>query len=288
MAKSTLLPPAELREGKSDQMVKPHSRKRSAKNAHNTKAPMDGEECDCGNKKKGRYDGGKCDCSGYSKKDMMAPPKRTDSLSAPKYLKAWDMGIQDRTTPYIRARLDETERLDLKCGKGAISEGEKCTKGPAMRVQQAKRMTAYSNYGKPLTNRQIRKIESNLITQARTTGKPVKPSREQTALLAQTRGTQTRKLAKQSLIGKESSDLKKALKTANPDDPLDKALTPLYRRELFNRRARVAGYALGGALAVSTAQNVAGALLMKRVARNYKRDSVYASGFNVDASRLTP
>ena len=29
-------------------------------------------------------------------------------------------------------------RLDLKCGKGAISEGEKCTKGPATRVQEAK------------------------------------------------------------------------------------------------------------------------------------------------------
>jgi len=28
-----------------------------------------------------------------------------------------------------------TVRLDLKCGKGAISEGEKCTKGPANRVQ---------------------------------------------------------------------------------------------------------------------------------------------------------
>ena len=37
-----------------------------------------------------------------------------------------------------RARLDASKRLDLKCGKGAISEGEKCTKGPATRVQPKK------------------------------------------------------------------------------------------------------------------------------------------------------
>jgi hypothetical protein len=27
-------------------------------------------------------------------------------------------------------------RTDIKCGKGAISEGEKCTKGPAQRINQ--------------------------------------------------------------------------------------------------------------------------------------------------------
>lgn len=36
-------------------------------------------------------------------------------------------------------------RLDLKCGNGAISEGEKCTKGPATRVQGKSKETKKSN-----------------------------------------------------------------------------------------------------------------------------------------------
>lgn len=36
-------------------------------------------------------------------------------------------------------------RLDLKCGKGAISEGEKCTKGPATKVNP-KKPNAISRY----------------------------------------------------------------------------------------------------------------------------------------------
>ena len=50
------------------------------------------------------------------------------------YLAACDLGIQGRSRSYIRARLDAAERLDLKCGKGAISKGEKCTKGAATTV----------------------------------------------------------------------------------------------------------------------------------------------------------
>jgi hypothetical protein len=117
-----------------DMGKKPHSRKRSAKNANNTKAPMDGGmygkkpmdgECGCKGKK-----GGKCDgsCGG-------AMRKRGDAALTPhEYLDACDLGIQDRSRSYIRARLDAAERLDLKCGKGAISKGEKCTKGAATTV----------------------------------------------------------------------------------------------------------------------------------------------------------
>jgi hypothetical protein len=37
-----------------------------------------------------------------------------------------------------------TLRLDLKCGRGSISEGEKCTKGPATRVASNSRTTTTS------------------------------------------------------------------------------------------------------------------------------------------------
>ena len=112
------------------------SRKRSAKGAKNTKAPMDGgmygkkpmdAECGCKGKK-----GAKCDgnCGG-------AMRKRGDAALTPhEYLGACDLGIQDRSRSYIRARLDAAERLDLKCGKGAISKGEKCTKGAATAVEK--------------------------------------------------------------------------------------------------------------------------------------------------------
>jgi hypothetical protein len=58
-----------------------------------------------------------------------------------------------------------TLRVDLKCGKGAISEGEKCSKGPAQRVNpiaaaaargRTARRTMQNRYGKPkpLTKKQ--------------------------------------------------------------------------------------------------------------------------------------
>jgi hypothetical protein len=122
-----------------DMGMKPgHSRKRRkpAADGYGMKKPMDGDmygkkpmdaECGCG-KKKGR----KCDGSCGSMR------KRSDSLTPQEYLTACEMGIQDRGATYIRARLDVAEaRNDLKCGKGAISEGEKCTKGPAQKVQSA-------------------------------------------------------------------------------------------------------------------------------------------------------
>jgi hypothetical protein len=118
-------PAEEVREGSEpdDAPKSKGSRKRSAKNAKNTKAPMDGD-CGCGGKKGASCDGG-CG-SGYAKK--------MDALSPQEYLAACDLGIQHRSRAYIRARLDAAERLDLKCGKGSISEGEKCSKGAAQKV----------------------------------------------------------------------------------------------------------------------------------------------------------
>lgn len=102
------------------------SRKRSAKNAKSTKAPMD-SDCGCGGKKGASCDG---NCGGYAKK-----MDRNDALTPQEYLAACDLGIQGRSRSYIRARLDAVERLDLKCGKGTISQGEKCGKGAASRAQ---------------------------------------------------------------------------------------------------------------------------------------------------------
>ena len=123
----------ELREGAEpdDMPMGKTNRKRSAKGTKNTKAPMDGgmygkkpmdgEDCGCG----GRKGKGKCDGNCGKKMD------RNDALTPQEYLAACDLGIQGRSRSYIRARLDATERLDVKCGNGAISQGEKCHVGTA-------------------------------------------------------------------------------------------------------------------------------------------------------------
>ena len=111
----------EEEEGEEMDATQSHSRKRSAKGVKNTKAPMDGmygkkpmdgEGCGCGNRK------GKCDGS---------CGKKMDSAPSP-FAKGFGFDM-------------ENLRIDLKCGNGAISEGEKCTKGPATKVtpQQAAR-----------------------------------------------------------------------------------------------------------------------------------------------------
>ena len=124
-------------------MAASHSRKRSAKGAKHTKPAADGygkkpmdAECGCKGKK-----GAKCDGNCGSMR------KRGDSLTPLEYLDACELGIQDRSPTYIRARIDTAERLDLKCGKGSISEGEKCTKGPATKAEppQYKRGTVTPN-----------------------------------------------------------------------------------------------------------------------------------------------
>lgn len=114
------------------------SRKRSAKDAKNTKAPMDAE---CGatpGKKCSACKSGK-PCSGRAMKDAGCGGKKMDSALTPyEYLSACDLGIQDKPRSYIRARLDSVERLDLKCGNGSISKGEKCSKGTAQEAKKSK------------------------------------------------------------------------------------------------------------------------------------------------------
>lgn len=122
----------EVREGSESEeaSARPRtSRRRSARGAKQTKAPMDGESCGCGG---GRAKKCTCDsgCSSYGKK-----MDRNDALTPQEYLAACDLGIQGRSRSYIRARLDAAERLDLKCGRGSISQGEQCRKGPTSRAK---------------------------------------------------------------------------------------------------------------------------------------------------------
>jgi len=138
--------------GKSDYRGRPKpSRARSAPGSKNTKAPMDGD-CGCGGQKKGG-----CSCSGKSMKDSSCggrpmkdgdtsrgpgelygrmSARRGDSLPVHDYLRACELGIQNQPTAYILARLDASERLDLKCGNGAIRQGQKCSKGTASAAQK--------------------------------------------------------------------------------------------------------------------------------------------------------
>ena len=131
----------EVEEEMDGDSAKSTNRKRSAKGAKNTKAPMDGGmygkkpmDGECGCSAKGRKGKSTCDGScGGMKKD------RADSALTPQeYLAACELGIQGRSRSYIRSRLDtamnltpSTLRADLKCGKGSISKGEKCSKGAA-------------------------------------------------------------------------------------------------------------------------------------------------------------
>lgn len=116
-------PEEETREGSETEAAprgRRTNRRRSAKNANNTKAPMDGAGCGCGGgkAKKCTCDGG---CGGYAKK-----MDRNDALTPQEYLAACDLGIQGRSRQYIRARLDAAGRLDKKCGASGIADNKKC------------------------------------------------------------------------------------------------------------------------------------------------------------------
>lgn len=116
----------EIREGSESEeaSARPRtSRRRSARGAKRTKAPMDGEGCGCGG---GRAKKCTCDsgCSSYGKK-----MDRNDALTPQEYLAACDLGIQGRSRSYIRARLDAADRLDKKCGASGIAENKKCNVG---------------------------------------------------------------------------------------------------------------------------------------------------------------
>ena len=148
----------EIREGSESEeaSARPRtSRRRSARGAKQTKAPMDGEGCGCGG---GRAKKCTCDsgCSSYGKK-----MDRNDALTPQEYLAACDLGIQGRSRSYIRARLDAAERLDLKCGNGAISQGEKCTKGTAQSAP---------NQAQGTKRNSRRRVAGNVLTAVGTIG----------------------------------------------------------------------------------------------------------------------
>ena len=83
---------------------------------------------------------GECSCGAKSKKDYdMGPGMKMDALTPQEYLDACDMGIQGESRAYIRARLDAEQRLDLKCGAGSISQGEKCHVGSAQKTKGGSR-----------------------------------------------------------------------------------------------------------------------------------------------------
>lgn len=128
----------ELREGAEpdDMPMGKTNRKRSAKNAKNTKAPMDGgmygkkpmdgEGCNCGKRK------AKCDGSCGKKMD------RNDALTPQEYLDACELGIQGRSRTYIRARLDTSSRVDKKCGASGIPDNKECRVGKEQPAQSQK------------------------------------------------------------------------------------------------------------------------------------------------------
>ena len=247
------------------------NRKRSAKNAKATKAPMDGgmygkkpmdgEGCNCGKRK------AKCDGSCGKKMD------RNDALTPQEYLAACDIGIQGRSRSYIRARLDAAARLDLKCGNSSISEGEKCTKG------QAQKVVGYANpSGRPLSGKQIRQIERSITAEEAATGKKVNISPEQAALLIQTRGTQSRRFVASQLRGASNKDLRSAIQaSASSTDPMRQAVRKVAKREVFNRRVTRGATLLGAGLALGA---VAASSAPPR------RDSVYAAGFSPELDQL--
>jgi hypothetical protein len=244
----------EEEEGEEEEMdMASTSRKRSAKGAKNTKAPMDGgmygkkpmdAECGCKGKK-----GAKCDgnCGGSMR-------KRGDAALTPhEYLNACDLGIQDRSRSYIRARLDAAERLDLKCGKGSISEGEKCTKGAAQKADPSAKSGAMQGGSKVRGLKTAAKIAgaAALIGGA--------------AYLQQTALRNT--LERRSLANPASAG-----GVAFKAQMLKEGRTPQQIRNLREKAAMNAA-----------ARRVAP--LVKR-AKAAKRDSPYASGFPLDSAAL--
>ena len=85
---------------------------------------LDDENNDACTKKDGKK-GKDCGCE-----------HKNDSLTPQEYVAACDLGIQDRSRTYIRARLDAEQRVDVtgsgtgkKCGASHIPKASTCTKG---------------------------------------------------------------------------------------------------------------------------------------------------------------
>ena len=99
-------------------------KKGQARDGAKMKKPMDGEPCNCGKGKK------ICDGSCKDNQDSeCSMKKRGDALAAPEYLSACELGIENRSRTYIRARLDATG-TGKKCGGGWTSQKNQCRQGP--------------------------------------------------------------------------------------------------------------------------------------------------------------
>jgi hypothetical protein len=265
----------ELREGTEpdDMPAGKTNRKRSAKGAKNTKAPMDGEGCSCGARKgKASCDG---NCGSYSKK-----MDRNDALTPKEYLAACDLGIQGRSRSYIRARLDTAERLDLKCGNGSISEGEKCHVGAAQKVQP----TQYKQ-GNVEPNK---KAAQRLRTAGRVAGA--------VGALAPLAG-----LASGSATGmvagfgaaRTAFTTAGALNTyAKAQETGSKAGRDRLKKEAKGQLTKAGGQLISGAVGgLALASTVRRSQRRQKLEKLYrgpsaKRDSVYASGFSPDLDQL--
>ena len=171
------------------------------------------------------------------------------------------------------AIFDGLIREDIKCGAGAISQGEKCTKGKTQAAVAAQGQLGYKQShkglkeeafgrvnGKVLSNGQVRQVERGIANMERKTGKAQKLTRTQTAALVATRGTQSRAAAMHMIAGAPSSKLKESIKEGkNTSDPGTYAVNQVAKRELFNRRIKTGAKVLGtglalGAVAASTLQ----------------------------------
>jgi hypothetical protein len=273
-----------------DMGKKPHSRKRSAKNANNTKAPMDGGmygkkpmdgECGCKGKK-----GAKCDgsCGG-------AMRKRGDAALTPhEYLDACDSGIQDRSRSYIRARLDAAERLDLKCGKGSISKGEKCTKGAA---QEADPRAAAKQEFRTLMNNPVAANQFNKAKgSTKGVGNKIKAVGDRNMQLGAA-ATQVAAASKAGRMGKKQLSkefLKSAARNAAIGVGQEAAIGGVAG---FNRSGGMAGLrrrtrgAYQRATGMRSTPSGTGwaSSAYDRPLRG-RRDSVYASGFPLDSAAL--
>jgi len=272
-------PADEVREGGEADDAPKVSRKRSAKGARQTKAPMDAE-CGCGNK--GRKGKAACDgsCGKAMKDGSYAMKGRNDALTPQEYLAACDLGIQGRSRTYIRSRLDAAERLDLKCGNGAISEGEKCTKGQAQKVEpkQYKRGNVEPNKQAAQRLRTAGRVAGAIGALAPTAG-----------LLSGNVGGMVAGFGAARTAFKAAGALNTYAKAQETGSKVG--------RERLQREAR--GQAINAASSV--ASGAAGTLMMAQLARKQrrrqslerayrgpsaKRDSVYADGFSPDLAQL--
>jgi hypothetical protein len=177
-----------------------------------------------------------------------------------------------------------TIRNDLKCGKGAISEGEKCTKGPAQKVQP-KKPTKFRN------SRAKKAMDPRGLTGKLVAGAVIGGA---TLLRAGLEVRSQRRTQAQAAL----KDLKQTKRNANTVFATQLGViaeankrspnNPRLQQASFRAAMQAKGYrdlkraAVRKGLSQLKAQ-VPKSAARRRAARR-KSDSVYAQGFNVDYS----